>query len=707
VRAGAGDASARGRAPDLIYLAAVALVFFLAGHGLLRKVTWYLAIDQYGYLTFSGDLAQGRVFHQWPPIEHLAAQIPVPSVDVLAQTYVFTGDRMYCRYTPGFPIILAAWIRLFGPSAAHYLDPILFLGLLAVQLQLTRRVFATEPGARWLALAGTLLLLLLPSYLHLWAITILRDISAQLFALMAILVAVPRPQPISPRRAAAIGFLFGYLISVRVDALLFGLPIGALFLWQLLAQAVEGRRPLGTRLAGIAPAVLSAAALFAVGVSPLLAYNYAATGNPFRPTQAMELERFFDARRPHPRGGVAVAAPHRAAPAPAGVAARGVDTPARLDDTPEIGAPPPAPASAARKPVRPPRQPSWPPAVQGGGLQLRHLPATLPGNVRYIRNAFGDVILLLAGLGIVTAILRNRLLLVVTVPYCLAALIFYSCWGRPDPRYLAGLFVLTPLLALGGLTGLASFGGRLRHSTGPTMGPVVALAVALALAVWWLRDLSGAWLVIRAAWSMGAWHGGSALPVVSGIVAVLGVVAILVGTMAGASRAATPLRGGLAVALAMLLITAAVARSMPGWHRRASFQAAEVEQARRTIESIIEPGAIVITTTDVGRPAENIDYYTHAYALYLEDLERWQWNIARACGKFLADGRELYLLLPAPSARGRIALEQLEWFELEHIRHVDAQDTPQYFVASRFGTVPLDIYRVRLPTAVREALGSN
>jgi len=101
-------------------------------------------------------------------------------------------------------------------------------------------------------------------------------------------------------------------------------------------------------------------------------------------------------------------------------------------------------------------KPAQPP-VQGGGLRLRNLPRTLPGNVRYLRNAFGSVIILLAILGAVTALAANRLLFLVAVPYCVAALTFYSCWARPDPRYIAGIFVLAPLLALGGLTWLAGW----------------------------------------------------------------------------------------------------------------------------------------------------------------------------------------------------------------------------------------------------------
>ncbi len=673
----------RRRVADVTYVVGVAVVFFLAAHGLFQKITWYLAIDQYGYLTFAGDLARGRVFHEWAPIEALASAIPLSSVDVLAQTYVFGDGRMYCRYTPGFPMLLAAWMRVFGPSAAHYLDPILFLALLAVHHALARRLFAAVAGARWLALAGTVLLLLLPSYLHLWAITILRDVSAQVFAITAILVALPRVQPMSRRRAALVGLLLGYLISIRIDAGLFALPISIVFLGQ-------------ARQRGATP---MAAALFAVGVCPLLAYNYAATGNPLRATQAMELESFFEARSPQPPGPPdALVAGNTTE---IGSDARSVATshpPSGTRDGNEIGAPPPAPeALALPRTVQFDAPAGVPPPVHGGGLRLSNFPRIFPGNVRYLRNAFGNVILVLAVIGAIAALFTNRLLFVVAVPYAAAALLFYSCWARPDPRYIAGVFVLTPLLALGGLTGLGSLGAALGRIGGAVGGRIlVAVCAGLLATLWfWLGDFQAAWLAIEEAWAAGAWRGGSALPVVGGGVAVIALVCICEPALRRptAAEVAWPV-----AALALLLVSTAVVRALPGWYRRASFQAAEVAEARRTIEAIVAPGAVVITTDEIGRPAENIDYYTHAHALYLEDLARWRIPVRRATDLLLNAGHEVYFLVPSSSAQGQDAVGrlQLQLLDVTRVAHVAAQDAPRYFVASRFGTAPLDLYRVRV-----------
>src|SRR6476620_9367008 len=63
-----------------------ALLFWYELGALRAKVTWYLAVDQLGYLLFARDLLAGHAFHQWPPAAALATRLPDPT-DVLAQSY--------------------------------------------------------------------------------------------------------------------------------------------------------------------------------------------------------------------------------------------------------------------------------------------------------------------------------------------------------------------------------------------------------------------------------------------------------------------------------------------------------------------------------------------------------------------------------------------------------------------------------------------
>src|SRR5213075_1127842 len=101
----------------VVWVVATTELFRTTAALIVQKITWYLAVDQYGYLTFAHDLLHGRVFHHWPPLDAFAARLPA-RVDVLVQTYVADHGRLYCRYPPGYPLLLAGWIGLLGDDAA-------------------------------------------------------------------------------------------------------------------------------------------------------------------------------------------------------------------------------------------------------------------------------------------------------------------------------------------------------------------------------------------------------------------------------------------------------------------------------------------------------------------------------------------------------------------------------------------------------------
>src|SRR5262249_22773712 len=84
--------------------------------------------------------------------------------------------------------------------------------------------------------------------------------------------------------AGAVGLALGYAISIRPDAILYAVPIA-----MVVAYRRSRLRPGRQRLLLVAAAALG---LF-IGLSPFLAYNWLATGNPFHATQAMEVEEFF------------------------------------------------------------------------------------------------------------------------------------------------------------------------------------------------------------------------------------------------------------------------------------------------------------------------------------------------------------------------------------------------------------------------------
>jgi len=129
-----------------LWLAATAELLVVTALAVHQHTTWYLAIDQFGYLTFANDLLHGRVFHHWPPLDALAARLP-PQVDVLVQSY---GRRSRARLLPipaRVPAPLAGWIGLLGDDAAHVLNPTIFLAVLTLLLAFGARLFRS----RWWA----------------------------------------------------------------------------------------------------------------------------------------------------------------------------------------------------------------------------------------------------------------------------------------------------------------------------------------------------------------------------------------------------------------------------------------------------------------------------------------------------------------------------------------------------------------------------
>jgi hypothetical protein len=620
-----------GRALVLAWWAATALLLILVAVGITRKITWYLAVDQYGYLAFGHDLASGRVFHEWKPIEALASRLPAQT-DVLSQTYVWDRGRLYCRYAPGFPIILAAWLLLFGDDGAHYLNPTVYVALLVLVLAFQRRVFRSP----WRATAGVALVVLFPTFLHLWGITLVRDLPTHLAGLLGLFLLLPAgTHRLGWRRAGAAGLAFGYAASIRPDAVLYLVPALAVAAWRWRREA-PGRRT-------VAQALGAAALAFLVGLAPFLAYNWAATGNPLRATQGMELRRFLP----------------RAAAAPA---------PPEATTLARIGYPPGAWRGGTLQ------------AVQGGGLRLENLPRVLPQNLGFLRQAYGDVLLGLAVWGAALALLWRRALFLAAVPYIGLALLFYSCWGRPDTRYLAGVHLLLPMLVVEGAFGTLDLVRRLVRAGRVVDGRMLALVGA--------GTLAAAALLVEVPQQR------SALPMLTlglslAIAAALGAAAAW--PRRRIATLATPLVG-------LALVALGAWRANEALGARAAFQRPEMLRARATLARAVEPGAVVITSEDVGRPAENIDYYSGiAHALYFTDLERWRIPPHLAAYLLVGGGLKPYLLIP-PDHPGRAQMfRDIELsFSVDLVARIPPHEAMAYFVAAPFHRgIPMELHRLR------------
>ena len=608
----------------------------LVAVGVERRITWYLAVDQYGYLTFAHDLARGRVFHHWPPLDALAAAIPART-DVLVQTYVYDQGRLYCRYAPGFPMLLAGWLTLFGEDGAHSLNPAIYLLLLGLLLAFQQRLL----GCRWRATAGVTLVVLFPTLLHLWALTPTRDLATHLAGFLGLFLLLPvHARPLAPGRAASAGIALGFAGSVRPDAVLYLLPA------LLLAVARWSRDR--TRPGAVARGLGAGALGVALGLAPSLAYYWAATGNPLLPTQGMEIGPLTSPSTP-------------AGPDPA------------LPTEGRVGYPPGAWRGGTTS------------AVQGGGLRLEHLWSTLPGNVNLLRQSYGDLFLLLALVGSAIAIARRRLLFLATVPYGGIALLFFSFWGRPDARYLIGVHLLLPMLVVEGTLGVLDLvrylaRRRLRRT---------ARAVAVA---------TGAAFLVGAA-AIAPPTGFPAPPALRLVVPGIAGVALL-------AAAAWPARRLVQLAaplMAFALVGLLASRTIAAPQSRASFQRPEMVRARETFAQVVDRGAVVITTEDVGRPAENIDYYSGvAHALYLTDLERWRLPLGDAAHRFLQAGMRPYVFLPAHDTRLPALIAELRpRFRVDLVADIPPERAKDHFVAAPFHRgVRMVLYEIARPEDV-------
>ncbi len=603
--------------------ATIGALLVLTAVVLARRVSWYLSVDQFGYLTFADDLLHGRVFHPWPPAAALAPALE-PRTDMLSQTYVYDHGRLSSRYAPGFPLLLAAWMRLLGHDAGLYLNLVLFLVLLVV-------LVAFEARITRLAWAGTALALaiLSPSSISLWATTLSRDVAAHLFALAGLLVLLPaaaRPRGLGARGAAAAAALLGFAASIRPDAILYVVPAAALLLWRRWRE--PARTTFGRTVIGVLVGLM-------VGLAPSLAYNAAATGNPLRATQGMELEHFFAAL-------VAPGLAHAAEP---------------WHGTTHT-------------------------QVAGSGLRLVHLPRVLPENLWLLWAAHGPALSALALWGVVVAAMRRSPLAIVALAYAPLAILFYSCWARAEIRYLFGVALLVPLLVVEGSLGTLDLvhdlhargrGGVARLLAAGAAVAGIALAVLAPLPAVPTSALHALARLVPTALAVGA-MGGLVLPRARPVVVLAPLLAI-----------------------ALTIMTAAMA--WPGLAFRAPFQGPEMRRARATVSERIPAGAVVISTEDIGRPAENIGHYTAAHALYLTDLRRWHLSVAAAARLLLDAGMHPYLLLPEGPELQAILFGELRDFTARLVADVAPEEAPQWFVVSHYHRgIGLKVYRIALPS---------
>jgi hypothetical protein len=142
-------------------------------------------------------------------------------------------------------------------------------------------------------------------------------------------------------------------------------------------------------------------------------------------------------------------------------------------------------------------------------------------------------------------------------------------------------------------------------------------------------------------------------------------------------------------------------RAVAGLETRASFQRPQAMRAAATFRQAVLPDAVVITTEDVGRPMENIEYYGGIHSFYFTDMQRWHLPLRVAATTLILNRFKPYLLIPKNglSAWDQRQIDQLAPdFKLELVADIPPNRNYDYFVAAAFHRgLPMGLYRVRFP----------
>ena len=265
---------------------------------------------------------------------------------------------------------------------------------------------------------------------------------------------------------------------------------------------------------------------------------------------------------------------------------------------------------------------------------------------------------------------------------------------RDDPeldfRYLIGVFVFLPMLVVEGTIGTLDLirlvWRQRRHELARGLA-VFATAVFLL----------GAWV-----WMPAAGPGGLAVRTFLAVTLITGVATALAALWPGRRIAALA-----APVLMLALVWCKVSDVQEQAGRRAPFQQAQMLEARANMQRLLEPNSVVISVEEVGRPAENIAYYSGtADALYLTDLERWRMTPGQVALVLILQGMRPYLFIPANQPNRTAMLEELRNAHLtvDLVADIPAQRAMAHFVAAPFHRgVRMELYRISFPAA-EEAL---
>jgi hypothetical protein len=369
--------------------------------------------DPQTYLRFAAALSRGEFSIATKADRVFEGYFPPRSIYKGTYTTLIHEGRGIAFYAIGYPLYLAAFCA-WGKYAPFFANLAVFLALFALLAAVTRRLFAGHPAAPAAALMAPALYWYFNRVEIAYLLAPYRDPLSHALLLASLLAMLRHLEaPRRPRDAALAGLFLGLAVTVRETSALAALPLGLLWLRQAL---IERRLP---SRAALAAAVLGGV----LGVVPLLAQNYANSGNPFYPTQVLDAQvRMGNVQE--------------------------------IDGEKELGL---------------------------KGLRLEHFRTTEPKLVAESFKRWDPLFTGLAALGLVAAFSSPRALWFL-LPFIAVYTLFFGFWIRPMMRYIfVTQIAFAPLLAFGvaRFAGLLGLHPRLRNAT--TLVPAAVLVVTAAL----------------------------------------------------------------------------------------------------------------------------------------------------------------------------------------------------------------------------------
>lgn len=245
-----------------------------------------LGSDPYGIVHFADHLSRGKIYSDFPVYNWFKKDWqPGEAHFVLHGNYVISEGKMSCKYTIGFPLLLAVSINIFGSGSVYYANVFILLILLWFHFRLARVIFSDRLDGLLLSVLSPILLLVMIGSLWNLALRPSRDLSALMFIVAGCylgIMALRRLPRINYIYLITGAFCLGFSASIRLPSVLVGIPaIGYLMI------RMAGK----VKFTGFVAVVIVALFVFSVALGPVFIQNYLATGNPLKPPRPEIVER--------------------------------------------------------------------------------------------------------------------------------------------------------------------------------------------------------------------------------------------------------------------------------------------------------------------------------------------------------------------------------------------------------------------------------